>query len=257
MAAQANSAARLKRPPPSPVTICTVSKAHPKGWIMPSQTFPRTRSHRNRSAWPLAIFTLSTMLLLSGCAALGGGISQSQSGEETENAEPTAPTVRDDESAEATSRQSPARSETGASEDEATPGGNRANRAGDGEAVLRLTGSSGTKFSGECEVGGERESIEGELPERFTFDLGDGGLACDIEKRGSGQMQVVFSAGNNNVVQTAGADNATISFVYEDGNVSVSQSSSSSSSIQQSSGTSVTQSNVVIQNGTSSSNPNP
>ncbi len=244
---------------------------------MPSQNFSRTRSHRNRSAWPLAFLALSAMLLLSGCAALGGGISQSQSDEETENAESTAPTVRADENAEAnseaTSRQSPARSETGASEDEAAPGGNRsggrnskggdskggnpANRVEDGEAILRLTGSSGTKFSGECEVGGERENIEGELPERFTFDLGDGGLACDIEKQDPGQMRLVFSTGNDNITQTTGADNTTISLVYEDGNVRIFQSASSSSSIRQSSGTSVTQSNVVTQNGPSSSNPNP
>lgn len=239
---------------------------------MSPQTFSRIQSHRKKSARPIAVLALSAMLLLSGCAALGGGISQSQSDEETENAKPTAPTVRADENAEAnaeaTSRQSPARSETGASENEATPGGSRsgggnskggnpANRAGDGEAILRLTGSSGTKFSGECEVGGERESIEGELPERFTFDLGDDSLACDIEKQDPGQMQLVFSTGNDNITQTTGADNTTISLVYEDGNVRIFQSASSNSSIQQSSGTSVTQSNVIIQNGPSSDDPNP
>ncbi len=239
---------------------------------MPSQTFLRTRSHRRKGARPLAVLALSAMLLLSGCAAIGGGISQSQSDEETENSEPTPPTTRADENAEAnaetTTRQPPARSETGTSDDEAASGGNRseggdskggnpANRAEEGEAVLRLTGSSGTKFSGECEVGGKRESIEGELPDRFAFDLGDDSLACDIEKRDPGQMRLDFSTGNDNISQATGAENTTISLVYEDGNVRIFQSASSSSSIQQSSGTSVTQSNVVTQNSPSSDNPAP
>lgn len=211
--------------------------------------------HRTSSRKAPAKLIMAAMAIafLSGCAAVGGGASQMQNSGEASGGEPR------------TSEQTPS-PETGST----TAGGNAVDAPGEprtepeeaapvqaapgqaapGQAVVSLTGTRGARFSGECRVGGETESIGGELPERLDFDLADGGeLACDIEKQDPGQMRMVFSTQSNNVVQTTGADNTTISLVYRDGSVSIFQSASSSSGIQQSSGTSVTQSNVIVQNG--------
>lgn len=117
--------------------------------------------------------------------------------------------------------------------------------AGDQEdaerAVLRLEGDSGTEFSGVCVVGGDRRQLDGEVPEEFTYDLDGAKLACDIEKRGSGELRIVLAAGEDMVVRETNAENAEISLVYRDGSIVSSQSSSSSSS-SQSSGSSIQQS---------------
>lgn len=203
--------------------------------------------------------------LLSGCAAVGGGVSQMQdeetSKEETTQPGTTASTGDEPEATQAGGDERAGGSSGGSGETGAAPGRDRPERenaggpgaqAGPGEAVLRLTGTRGVKFSGECTVAGEARSVEGETPERLDFALDGGNLECEIEKQDPGQLRVVFTTENNNVTQTTSADETTLNLVYENGSVSLSQASSSGAGSRQSSSTSVSQSNVVVQTGPNS-----
>ncbi len=261
---------------------------------MNSRTICHRRAEVKRSAKPLAVLALSIMLLFfSGCAAVGGGISQMQNDDEeptnaerTENSEPRT-TQTDD--GEATTEEDAATSvsagdasvETGddgsvvvrAGDAEVTTGpGGAVARAGDvvaepgagspdassgersGAAILRLAGNPGTAFSGACVAGGEPRVLDGETPSRLDFDLDDSGLACDIEKSGDGNLRVVLTAGADEVVRETNAEGATISLVYRGGNIVASQSSNSVSSNSQSSSSVSSSSSVQSQSSSSSTN---
>jgi hypothetical protein len=234
---------------------------------------------------PTAILALSVaILLLSGCAALGGSISQTQNdGEETSSGERTPandePTMsranKDTKSSGGSSETAGAEVRVGGGavvvrsgdvevttgadgtvtrdgEVVAEPGGGPGDS---GEATLRLTGDEGTNFTGLCEVGGEKTNLDGELPARLDFDLDSEGLACEIGKEGPGLLRVALSAGDNEIIRETNAEDAKIELVYRDGNVVASTSSSSgSSSSSQSSTSSVSSSQSVVQQSSQSSN---
>lgn len=246
---------------------------------MKAQTIFHRRPEGKRSAKPITAFALSLMLLLfSGCAAVGGGISQMQNAEEeATNAEETTnePRTTRTDDGEATTGEAAATSvaaddavvttgdgsvvvRAGDAEVTTGPGGAVA-RAGDvvaepdagspeanggeqsvaGRAILRLAGDPGTSFSGACVAGGEPDALEGETPARLDYDMNGAGLACDIEKRGPGNLRVVLTVGDNEVVRETNAEDATISLVYRGGNIVASQSSNSVSSSSVSSNSSV------------------
>lgn len=242
--------------------------------------------------FPLVLALLPALLLLCGCAALGGGISQMQNGgEDTAPEETTA-----NSGATAPETTAPAATSAGGAEVTRGEDGSVVVRAGDAEvttgpggaiaragdvvagpgqasgdgsegagpseggaaetATLRLAGDPGTAFSGACVAGGEPDVLEGETPARLDYDLNGGGLACDIEKQGPGTLRVALEAGDSNAVRETNADEATISFVYRDGSILASQSlgSASSSSVSSSSSSVSSDSSVQSQSSNSSIN---
>jgi len=137
---------------------------------------------------------------------------------------------------------------------EATIGSEQNGRdeAAEDRAVLRIGGEPGAEFSGTCKVGDQEREVEGEVPERFVFDLGDGrGVECQLSNESGGRMRVVFVAGDDRVEQQASAGGAEIKFEYSEDGVSSSTSSSasgSSSVVSQSQSSSVSsQSSSVVQ----------
>lgn len=67
------------------------------------------------------------------------------------------------------------------------------------EAVLRLEGGEGTRFSGICDVGGGENVLSGQVPKRFTFtNLGGDGLSCRIQKQDerNGVLRVIVLSGD-------------------------------------------------------------
>ncbi len=96
--------------------------------------------------------------------------------------------------------------------------------------TLRIEGSPGTKFSGTCLVGEEKQIIGGQVPERYIYDVGGTRLRCEVRKRAAdaGNLRVVFSAGNDfTSVQQTSSQNTTINLFYGDGGVFSAISSSS------------------------------
>ena len=98
-----------------------------------------------------------------------------------------------------------------------------------GGAVLRLEGTEGTGFSGNCTVGDEEREVSGRVPESFTFDLaGADTLECEVRKEDAeGTLEVLFAAGDDRVVQRMTGEGGTARIVYRDGGVSSSMNSSS------------------------------
>jgi hypothetical protein len=87
------------------------------------------------------------------------------------------------------------------------------------EVTLKIEGSPATEFSGTCVVGGKEEKkLSGRVPERFIFEPDAQRLECEIRKQGSnsGQMNVVFSAGDDTIsVQQTSTQGGSITLRYE------------------------------------------
>lgn len=103
--------------------------------------------------------------------------------------------------------------------------------AAPGEAVLALVGAEGTRFSGTCTIGGEESEIGGQVPARYTFDLGEDGIECEVRKTDSGgTLKVIFAAGGSRSVQSTTGSGSTITIAYDDGSFSSSTVSGGGSS---------------------------
>ncbi len=108
----------------------------------------------------------------------------------------------------------------------ARAGGKREARSGD--ATLEMKGDSGTEFSGSCTVGDEETEVNGQVPERFDYELDGERLQCEIRKEGAGgSLQIDFSAepSTRSVQQVSGG---TLNLTYENGRISSNVSSSGS-----------------------------
>lgn len=256
---------------------------------------PRFSLHARRISTPTTILTLSVAILfLSGCAALGGGVSQTRGdNEQTSSEEPTAsgePTMPEADESTNDSGGGPDTVRAGDAE-VITEGGSVVVRAGDAEvttgaggavaragdvvaesgvgngggsgdstspenAELRLAGEEGTSFSGVCVVGGEPTTLEGEVPARLDYELTGGGLACEIGKEGPGLLRVVLTAGDSEVVRETNAEDAKIEIVYQNGNIIASTASESGASSSVSSSSTSVSSSSSVQNQSSSSSIN-
>ena len=106
-------------------------------------------------------------------------------------------------------------------------------KAGSGSpsaVVLDIEGTSKTEFSGVCAVGDEENAIEGQVPERFVYDLKGRKLDCKIRKvdNAAGELKVLLTAPGNHIVQQTSAPEGVINLTYSKNDVSSSSSSSSS-----------------------------
>ena len=121
-----------------------------------------------------------------------------------------------------------------------------------GEVTLKIEGGPGTEFSGTCVIGGKEEKkVSGRVPKRFIYQLEGQPLECEISKQSSnsGQMKVVFSAGDNtNSVQQTSTPGGSITLRYDGHGSTALVSSSTSVSDDQANSTSqvsVLQSNSI------------
>jgi hypothetical protein len=98
------------------------------------------------------------------------------------------------------------------------------------EVVLDIEGTSKTEFSGVCAVGDEENAIEGQVPERFVYDLKGRKLDCKIQKENNapGELKVLLTAPGNHIVQQTSTPGGVINLTYSKNGVSSSASSSSS-----------------------------
>jgi midasin (ATPase involved in ribosome maturation) len=81
------------------------------------------------------------------------------------------------------------------------------------EVVLELTGEEGASFSGTCEVGDEKETVEGTVPQRYDYRLEGHELRCEIENKSAAPLKAEITAGNTHYTQQTSAEGATLNFV--------------------------------------------
>ena len=212
------------------------------------------RSGINLAKGTLAIAVLALTAFAAGC---GGGErdtqGQSPAGDQTAS-EPSAAegtsgetTAREGEMTEETTVGASAMEETEATGDRARGGARGGARDGvrAREVLLRIEGDSGTTFSGTCTIGDEEEQVDGEVPQRFTYELGGGKLECEITNEGPGGIEIVLRSGNDRSVQRVNTSGAVINLTYSKSGVSTSTTSStttSSGSVNQQSSSSVSSS---------------
>ena len=88
-----------------------------------------------------------------------------------------------------------------------------------GKVTLKIEGSSGTKFSGACIVGGKEEKkLSGRVPKRFIYKPDGQPLECEISKHSSnsGEMKAELSAGGHtNSVQQTSTQGGSLTLRYD------------------------------------------
>lgn len=156
------------------------------------------------------LVSLATVLVLVGLVFVWSG-------------ERTAGEATDDGSV----RQSAAGEREGTAEEDENRRERAAEEDENAEAALEFEGDRGTGFSGACVVDGEERTFEGEVPERMEFSPDGGRLECEIQKEGSGDLELTFTAGDNTrSVQRIDAPQSKVEILYEDGSLSTSTLSS-------------------------------
>lgn len=100
-----------------------------------------------------------------------------------------------------------------------------------GQISMKMKGDEGVEFSGTCTVNGEEQVLEGQVPQEFTFEIGEGKLDCEMRKEGKGKLKMVLVSGNDRIVQTMNGD-STLKLTYSGDGVSSTTSGSSSSVVQ-------------------------
>jgi hypothetical protein len=170
------------------------------------------------------------VLLLAAC----GGDRQALEGRTADGPKEHKAETRSDESAAA----------AGGTERDARDGaaraGNAAGGARSGKVTLEISGDPGTGFSGTCAVGEEKRELDGQVPERFIYELDGRRLRCEIQtEEADGAALTVLTAGNAHYIQQSGTRGATMSFVYSERGFSSSTVSSAGATSTSSSSSSV------------------
>ncbi len=93
------------------------------------------------------------------------------------------------------------------------------------KVTLKVAGDQGTSFSGVCSVGGHEEVLEGQVPERYAYELDGAKLECEIRKEGVGALDLVVTGEGVHSMQRTNAQESTIRIVLSGGSISSSTSS--------------------------------
>ena len=92
------------------------------------------------------------------------------------------------------------------------------------QAQLKITGSSGAKFSGSCTVGDAgSEQIGGQVPQSFIYNLRGQPLDCKISPDGEVHVELTVGENARSVQRISGG---TLKLTYENGSISSVVSSS-------------------------------
>lgn len=111
-----------------------------------------------------------------------------------------------------------------------------------GKVTLEISGNPGTGFSGACVLGEQRKELDGQVPERFVYELDGRQLRCRIRTQdtdGATLKAVLTAAGDAHYIQQTGTGGATMSFVYSESGFSSSTVSSAGATSTSSSSSSV------------------
>jgi TRAP-type uncharacterized transport system substrate-binding protein len=108
------------------------------------------------------------------------------------------------------------------------------------DVTLKLKGDSKIKVSGTCTVGGQENTISGQVPQSLAYNLDGQKLECKIQKRkgANRNLKIVLAGKNIHAVQQINSRNTVINLTYDGSSVSLSTSSSGSTHQVQSSSSS-------------------
>lgn len=173
---------------------------------------------------PTVFAAVLVVLVAAGCGG-GGQEAQGQPDEQTSSGEQTSTQPTTGETTEQEDTTQSTEPEEGANDD-----GREEPRM---QASLEMAGEPGTAFSGRCVLGDEENDVSGQVPETFTFQLDGGKLDCEVRKEGSGNMKIIFTAGNDRSVYQTNAPGSTVKFTYTKNGLSSTTSSSSGTSVNQ------------------------
>lgn len=220
-----------------------------------------SRRHSGRrfvNVVPAVLVAVLVVLVAAGCGG-GGQEAQGQVGERTTSGgqtngtqRTTGETTEQEDTAETTGREDGA--ESTEPEEGANGGGREEPRM---QASLEMAGEPGTAFSGKCVLGDEENDVSGQVPETFTYQLDGRKLDCEVRKEGSGNMKIIFTAGNDRGVYQTNAPDSTVKLTYTKNGLTSTTSSSSGSSVNQQRSSSRSSSSSSSSQSSSSSSSSP
>ena len=121
------------------------------------------------------------------------------------------------------------------------------------EVEIKIGGEPGTEFSGRCAVGGEKDELDGRVPQQISYRFVGEKFECEVRQRSAGALEVVFESDNDRSEQRVNSRGSKIKFTYSEDAISSSTSSSGSSSSSSVVNQTSSSSSVVSQTSSSSS----
>jgi hypothetical protein len=93
------------------------------------------------------------------------------------------------------------------------------------KVTLKVLGARGTSFSGVCFVAGREEAVEGRVPKRYVYELGDGKLECEVRNESGGIQRVKLTREGVHSLQQSDTSGSTVRVTFSGGDTSTSISS--------------------------------
>jgi hypothetical protein len=90
--------------------------------------------------------------------------------------------------------------------------------------TLKVLGDPGTSFSGVCSIAGREEAVEGRVPKRYAYELGEGMLECEVRNESGGALRVTLTGEGLHSVQQSDTSGGTIRIGFSGGDTSSSTS---------------------------------
>jgi hypothetical protein len=93
------------------------------------------------------------------------------------------------------------------------------------KVTLKVLGARGTSFSGVCSVAGREETVEGRVPKRYVYELGDGKLECEVRNESGGVQRVKLTREGVYSLLQSDTSGSTVRVTFSGGDTSTSISS--------------------------------
>jgi hypothetical protein len=93
------------------------------------------------------------------------------------------------------------------------------------KVILKVLGASGTSFAGVCSVAGREEVVEGRVPKRYVYELGDGKLECELRNESGEVLRVKLTGESIHSLQQSDTSGGTVRVAFSGVDASTSISS--------------------------------
>jgi hypothetical protein len=93
------------------------------------------------------------------------------------------------------------------------------------KVTLKVLGARGTSLSGVCSVAGREKAVEGRVPKRYVYELGDGKLECEARNEFGRVRRVKLIGEGLHSPQQSDTSGGTVRVTFSGGDTSTSISS--------------------------------